>query len=219
MQKRSILRMMDGRWPGPARFGKLTVIGPMAEGVWDCRCSCGATVLASTAALESGAGCCPGCSGAGRRGAPPRPSEEAVRIRPISTGDDRDGEIRSGVDRLSAEISAKIDDLCVRYYAKLKELRELEDEVCREMDSLIENGAVVWVMISLFVIPDALQHKRSVAKCNDDGFSIQEALNFVKQKYREEHTIKLASVYLTKDVLEVKNLENIILLPIHKIYF
>lgn len=134
MQKRSILRMMDGRWPGPARFGKLTVIGPMAEGVWDCRCSCGATVLASTAALESGAGCCPGCSGAGRRGAPPRPSEEAVRIRPISAGDDRDGEIRSGVDRLSAEISAKIDDLCVRYYAKLKELRELEDEVCREIE-------------------------------------------------------------------------------------
>jgi SH3-like domain-containing protein len=48
-------------------------------------------------------------------------------------------------------------------------------------------------------------------KINDDGFSIQEALNFVKQKYREEHTINLASVYLTKDILEVKNLENIIL--------
>ena len=56
------------------------------------------------------------------------------------------------------------------------------------------------------IVYDELKHT-----INDDGFSIQEALNFVKQKYREEHTINLASVYLTKDLLEVKNLENIIL--------
>lgn len=44
-------------------------------------------------------------------------------------------------------------------------------------------------------------------KINNDGMSINEALNFVKQKYREDHTINLASVYLTKDILEIGQLQ------------
>jgi len=47
-------------------------------------------------------------------------------------------------------------------------------------------------------------------KINNDGMSISEALNYVKGKYREEHTINLASVFLTKDILEVGTLEQMI---------
>lgn len=47
-------------------------------------------------------------------------------------------------------------------------------------------------------------------KITDDGMSVQEALNFAKQKYREEHTINLASVLLSKDLLQVATLEKII---------
>lgn len=48
-------------------------------------------------------------------------------------------------------------------------------------------------------------------KITDDGMSVQEALNFAKQKYREEHTINLASVLLSKDLLQVSTLEKIII--------
>jgi len=47
-------------------------------------------------------------------------------------------------------------------------------------------------------------------RINEDGMSIQEALNNLKGKYREEHTINLASVLLTKDLLQVFTLEKII---------
>lgn len=47
-------------------------------------------------------------------------------------------------------------------------------------------------------------------KINQDGMSVQEALNYAKQKYREEHTVNLASMYLSKDLLQVSSLEKII---------
>lgn len=36
-----------------------------------------------------------------------------------------------------------------------------------------------------------------------DGMNIYEAINYTKQKYREEHTVNMASAFLTKDILEV----------------
>ncbi len=47
-------------------------------------------------------------------------------------------------------------------------------------------------------------------KISQDGMSMQEALNFAKQKYREEHTVNLASLYLSRDLLKVVSLEQII---------
>ncbi len=47
-------------------------------------------------------------------------------------------------------------------------------------------------------------------KISKDGMSVQEALSFAKQKYREDHTVNLASLYLSRDLLQVASLEKII---------
>ncbi|MBR8466484.1 hypothetical protein KDE13_09070 [Campylobacter sp. faydin G-140] len=45
-------------------------------------------------------------------------------------------------------------------------------------------------------------------KIANDGMSIFEALNYAKQKYREDHVVNMASTFLTKDILEVMVLKN-----------
>ena len=46
-------------------------------------------------------------------------------------------------------------------------------------------------------------YKEMQERIANDGMSIYEAINFAKQKYREEHTVNMASAFLTKDILEV----------------
>ena len=50
---------------------------------------------------------------------------------------------------------------------------------------------------------DAIQAYGEMKQRIADGTSIDEALNIIKQKYREDHTVSMAAVYLTKDILDV----------------
>lgn len=44
----------------------------------------------------------------------------------------------------------------------------------------------------------------------ESGMGILESLNILKQKYREEHTVNLASIYLGRDLQDIPNKENVI---------
>lgn len=44
----------------------------------------------------------------------------------------------------------------------------------------------------------------------NSGYTIYESINYIKQKFREEHTANMASAFLTKDILEVNLLKNTI---------
>ena len=46
-------------------------------------------------------------------------------------------------------------------------------------------------------------YKEMQERIAKDGMNIYEAINYTKQKYREEHTVNMASAFLTKDILEV----------------
>ncbi len=85
--------------------------------------------------------------------------------------------------------------------------KSLDDRVEKSID-LYEQKEIEKMRIKLAKARDEAQVAYQDAKAKiENGMTIYESLNYIKQKYREEHTVNMASAFLTKDMLEVMNLK------------
>ena len=82
------------------------------------------------------------------------------------------------------------------------------DEVVEKSISLYEQKEIEKIKIRLAKSrEEAMVAYQEMKDRINSGYTIYESINYVKQKFREEHTANMASAFLTKDILEV-NLEN-----------
>jgi len=85
------------------------------------------------------------------------------------------------------------------------------DEVVEKSISLYEQKEIEKIKIRLAKSrEEAMVAYQEMKDRINSGYTIYESINYVKQKFREEHTANMASAFLTKDILEVNLLKNTI---------
>lgn len=85
------------------------------------------------------------------------------------------------------------------------------DEVIEKSISLYEQKEIEKIKIRLAKSrEEAMVAYQEMKDRINSGYTIYESINYIKQKFREEHTANMASAFLTKDILEVNLLKNTI---------